>query len=398
MVTKNLTVAAIDAIKRPKSGQVEVFDECYPGLHIRVGPLRKTWSMYYRAGGKLHRKKLGLYPAMGLAAAREAWREKRGLVDAGLEPFPSSKAAAVAPAAPTFEEVFRDWLKRDQADNRSAKVTCQNIENRFLPLWKDRPFAEISRREIRDAIDQIVDAGVVTMARRSHTRLRRLFAWAVSRDIISTNPMTGLEAPGEEVERDRVLTNDELVQVWNGAGQLGYPLGSAYQLLILTGARRKEVGDLRWSEIEDDTIKLSGARTKNGKPHHIPLASQARALLASLPQVSDSVVFTFNGKTPITGWTLAKDRIDKLVKIEPWRLHDVRRTVATNLQKLGVNLQTTEAILGHIAGSRGGIVKVYQVHDFADEKRIALEAWGARVMALVEGHEPAKVLPLRGKR
>lgn len=149
-------------------------------------------------------------------------------------------------------------------------------------------------------------------------------------------------------------------------------------MLILTGARREEISQLRWSEIDGDTIKLSGARTKNGEPHTIPLSAPALELLARLPRISD-LVFTYNGGKPIAAWGRAKATLDKACGVEGWRIHDLRRTVATGLQKLGVNLQTIKAVLGHTSGSRGGIVGVYQRHSFDAEKRAALEAWGAQV-------------------
>jgi integrase len=224
------------------------------------------------------------------------------------------------------------------------------------------------------------------MARRVHGYLHRLFVWAVGRDIIAVNPATNLPLPGSETRRDRVLTDAELLAVWSSTEALGFPFGPAYRLLILTGARREEIGRLKWSEIDGDTIKLKGERTKNGEPHNIPLSAPARALLETLPRFAGGdFVFSTDGHKHVSTWSNAKERIDALVKIEPWRLHDFRRSVATGLQRLGVNLQVIEAILGHVGGSRSGIVAVYQRHSFEREARAALEAWGRHVLGLVEG-------------
>jgi integrase len=234
------------------------------------------------------------------------------------------------------------------------------------------------------------------MARRMHQRLHRLFAWAVGRDIIKVNPLANLPKPGSETKRERVLTDAELAKVWNAAEKLGSPYGPAFQLLILTGARREEIGQLRWSEIVDGgTIELSGSRTKNGEPFTIPLSTAARAILDAMPRLG-KFVFTTSGKLPVSRWSHAKVDLDDHAAIgEPWRTHDLRRTTATGLQKLGTALQVTEAVLGHTGGSRAGLVGIYQRHDFAKEKAAALEAWGAHVMALVEGRAPGKVVPLR---
>jgi integrase len=213
--------------------------------------------------------------------------------------------------------------------------------------------------------------------------LHKLFRWAVTRDIIPANPAADMDKPGSETKRDRVLSDSDLAAVWKAAETLGWPFGDVIRLLILTGARRNEIGHLRWSEIDQDAIKLKGERTKNAEPHNIPLSPAAIAILSEGPRIAGSqFVFTTNGRSPVSGWSRIKTRLPTLD--EPWRLHDLRRTVATGLQKLGVNLQTIEAVLGHVSGSRSGVVGVYQRHSFDAEKRAALDAWGAHVMALVQ--------------
>ena len=155
----------------------------------------------------------------------------------------------------------------------------------------------------------------------------------------------------------------------------------------LTGARRTEIGDLKWSEIESDTIKLAGDRTKNGEPHTIPLSTAASIVLQHAPRISNSQrIFATNSHSSLAGgWSRAKHNLDELSGVKGWRIHDLRRTVATGLQKLGVNLQTIEAVLGHTSGSRSGVVGVYQRHSFDAEKRAALDAWGTHVMAITKG-------------
>lgn len=185
--------------------------------------------------------------------------------------------------------------------------------------------------------------------------------------------------------------------------KLGWPFGDAIQLLILTGARREEIGQLRWSELgQDREITLKGDRTKSGDPHTIPLSSPAISMLGKLRRIDNSdFIFTTNGKTPVSGWSRAKaqldenDPTDKAV-IPAWRLHDLRRTVATGMQKLGVGLQVVEAVLGHVSGSRAGVVGIYQRHTYDAEKRAALEAWGAHVMVLGEEQKRGEIVAIRG--
>jgi len=329
------------------------------------------------------------------AEAREAWREARQEAQRGRDP--GAMARKMEKGATDVQSVFEEWLLRDQAENRTAPEVKRMFERYVLPGWGRRPIEGIRRRDVLDVIDAIADKGAIAMARRVQSRLNRLFVWSVGRGILTLNPMQGLPKPGSDIKRDRVLSDDELAAVWRGAEQLGWPYGRAVQLLLLTGARREEIGQLRWSEVQGATIHLEGARTKTGNAHLIPLSTPAMALLEHAPRVAGSdYVFTISGRRPIRGWSGAKIQLDELASISAWRIHDLRRTVATGMQKLGVVLQVVEAALGHTAGSRGGIVGIYQRHDYANEKRAALEVWGAHVTVLVEGREPGKVVPIRG--
>jgi integrase len=398
--TRTLTAAAVERIRAPRSGQTDHFDQGYPGLALRVsyGGAR-TWVYFYRLFGKQKRMTLGRWPSMSLAAAREAWRDARKTIDKGESPQHQRPAAA-----DSFAAVADEWIKRDQAHNRSCAATERLIDRCAKPVWEGRQISTIGRRDINDLIDSVADRGAIVMARRLHAHLHRLFRWAVGRGILETNPMAHLPKPGSEVPCDRVLTDPELAQVFKNTTKLRPPFGPIFQLLILTGARRGEITGLRWSEIVDARsdlpheqmqIELSGSRTKNGKPHIIPLSPPALAILKELARIGPSdFVFTINGRNPVTDLAASKERLDGLINIPAWRTHDLRRTVATGLQRLGINLQVIEAVLGHVGGSRSGIVGVYQRHSFDAEKHTALEAWAREVERIVDG-KPAKVLPLR---
>ena len=389
-----LTDAAVKRLKAPAIAQIDYFDSGYPGLALRVScGGRKSWNYIYRFAGKPRRMTFDTFPAMTLAGAHEAWRQARDDVRAGLDP---AKPKAPEPAT-DFGSVFEEWMQRDQAGQRSERDVRKRMEREVVHLWAHRKITDIGKRDILDAIDRVADRGHKTSALRLYAHLHRMFQWCLGRGIVTANPVTALPKPGDETRRDRVLNDAELIAVWNAAEKIGYPFGQATQLLILTGARRQEIAALKWSEIEDGAIRLSGARTKNGQPHLIPLSSFARSILDSNPRTGD-FVFSLTGKFPIRNWSRAKADLDDYACItEPYVLHDFRRTAATNLQKLKVPLEVTEAILGHVSGSRAGTVRIYQKHDYAPEKSAALEAWGAHVMALVEGQALGKVLPMRGK-
>ena len=398
MARRHLTAAAVSRICPPTAGQVDHFDSGYPGLALRVSyGGSRTWVYFYRWQGRQKRLTLGPWPALELAQARDSWREARKRLAAGQEPV----AAPAVVAADNFASVVAEWLKRDQAGNRSRGEVERILRREALPAWGHLRIADISRRQMLDLIDSIADRGAVTLARRAHAHLHRLFRWSVGRGIIAANPMTDLPKPGEEVRRKRVLTDDELRLAWKAADQIGWPMGSAIQLLILTAARREEIGALQWREMDmtRNEIRLAGERTKNKEPHTIPLSLAAQKLIDGLPRVAGSLfVFTTTGTTPVSGWSRAKSNLDQVmlksaqeyggedadsIHRNPWRIHDLRRTIATGMERLGIRLQVVEAFLGHVAGSRAGVVGIYQQHTYDDEKRKAAEKWAEHVTSLV---------------
>ena len=379
---RHLTDASVQRLKPPARGSLEVFDLGYPGLALRIGHGgAKSFEMFYRVGGKLRRETIGRWPGVSLAGARESWRKAREAIARGEDPARRGKAPAML-----FESVVEEWVRRDQSKNKPSSLyqVTRSLEVDLLPAWRGKRVDEITKRDVIELLDSIADRGAPIMARRVQAYVRRFFRWCIERDILKTDPTAGMARVGNGKSRERVLSDEELAKVW-GAVSDG-PYGSATRLLVLTGARREEITRLRWSEIDGDSIKLEGNRTKTGAPHIIALSKAAQALLASIARIADSdFVFTGSGKKPLAAWSRPKILLDAASGVTNWRIHDLRRTVATGMQKLGISLQVTEAVLGHTSGSRGGIVGVYQRHDYAAEKRAALEAWGEYVTALVDG-------------
>ena len=200
-----------------------------------------------------------------------------------------------------------------------------------------------------------------------------------------------------------MLEDAELVRLWHASAGLAPQWRDFLRMLVLTGQRRSEVSDMAWAEVAADgrTWTIPPARAKNGVAHDVPLASAVMDLLAGRPRIMDvNWIFSDGRKNAPSGFGGMKADLDHLVR-EPnaegkptlpalprWTLHDLRRTLATGLQRLGVRLEVTEAVLNHTSGSRAGIVGVYQRHTWSAEKRTALEAWAAHVIALV-GRTPA---------
>ena len=374
MPKRALSDLNVKRAKPPTNGQVDIFDAGYPGFALRVSyGGGKSWVYFYRIGGRLRRRSLGAYPAVTLAEARQLWRDAKHQVSLGRDPG-WQRASDL-----NFESVAREWLKRDQADKRSLKEVTRIVEKELIPEWGQRSIRDIRRHDILVLSDRIADRGATTMARRVMAYVHRLFRWAKSRDLIESNPATDLPKPGREVARDRVLTDAELAAVWKAAVEIGWPYGPAAQLLILTGARRAEIAELKWSEIHGNTIKLSGARTKNAEPHDMPLSEQALDVLSRMPRIAGSE-YVFGKPLRSGAWSNAKIKFSA-AKIQPWRIHDLRRTVSTGMNELGTEPHIVEAVLGHTVK---GVAGVYNRAKYEAAKRAALKAWGAHVMALVQ--------------
>jgi integrase len=252
--------------------------------------------------------------------------------------------------------------------------------------WGHRKIADITRADVNRFLDGIVDRGSPIAANRVFAALRKLFGWAETRYALSANPCDRVERPSAEVSRDRLLTDDELKAVWEAAGELGWPFGPFVQLLILTGQRLNEVAGISWSELdlEKRLWTLPRGRVKNDKGHEVPLSAQAIQIIKSVPRIAGrDLLFSTTGTSPISGFSKTKATIDEKSGVTGWTFHDLRRTLASGMARLGINLPVIEKILNHSSGSFRGIVGVYQRHSFADEKRAALDVWGAHLARLV---------------
>ena len=405
----------------------EVPDGKISGLYLVVQPSgAKSWAVRYRLAGQPKKLTLGPYPAIDLATARKRAQEAIGDIAGGKDPASEKRAAReLAGAERDAEDSRLDRIAASYVDRyvkRSVgEAWGKEIERllrvEILPKLGDKHIAAIKKVQILDLLDAIVDRGSPITANRAFAVLRQLFNWAADRDLITVSPMPK-SAPAPENARDRVLSDKEIQLVWRAFDQIGRPFGSIGKLLLLTGARRDEIAEGSWSEIELEarTWTIPPMRTKNEEAHEIPLSDAALNTLRDLTPIAGkpNLVFTTTGRTAVSGFSKAKAAIDATVleilkerardrdedadaveAFTHWTLHDLRRTVATNLQKLGVRLEVTEAVLNHTSGSRAGIVGVYQRHKWSTEKRAALDAWALVLDAIVTGASDEKLKEMR---
>jgi integrase len=293
------------------------------------------------------------------------------------------------------------------------------IKGGLAARWSDKQIADIDGHDVHAIVREATKHGIPGIRARNggasdprgralFRALSKMFSWSGRRG--HKNPCAGEECPGAPPARDRKLEEKEIRWLWLATEAIGEPFGPLVRLLLLTGARREEIAQMLWSEISDDGkfLNLPGSRTKNGKPHEVPLPSAAQEILANVKRIAGrpGYCFTTNGRTPVSGFSKIKARLDARMLAEankergsdtaiaPWRLHDVRRTAASGMQRLGVPVEVIERCLNHLSGSYQGVAGIYQRDPMTDAVRDALERWATHVLAIVAG---PKVIPLRGR-
>jgi integrase len=376
-----LTLNRIYSLKCPAGKRdMLVFDGEQRGLGVRVtAGGGKTYLAQYRFQGHKRRIPLGSCRAVSLAKARDAVRAIMGDVARGIDPTAERKKAKVHEAL-TLAALLSDWQVLHLSGKRpSYAAEAMRALRRAFKNHLDLPAADLDRATAVQAIDAIARQGSPAMAAQTAAYGKVAYGWAVKRGALSVNPFINLPV-APTVKRDRVLSDGELAAVWHATDVIG-PFNIIVRLLILTGQRREEVAGMPWAELSGDLSSwtIPGNRTKNHRTHVVPLSEQAQVLLRGAPRFGELVFGVF------ANWTNSKAALNAKSGVTAWRLHDLRRTAATGLQRLGVRLEVTEQVLNHVSGSRAGIVGIYQRHDFASEKRAALDAWGNHVLAIVEG-------------
>jgi integrase len=394
MPTKKLTDLFVERVKPPPSGRIEYFDASFGGLALRVTEKgHKSWSLYYRRNGKRGRYTIGPYPAVKPVDARREAMATLERVRAGIDPSAEKRGRRLRPGpeSDTFAKVLDDHLERHLKKNTVA--TTHNEIKRMLkrdalPLWQNWPISTITRRDVIDLIDAIVERGAPVQANRMLTRLGALFNWAVQQDRLASSPIAGMKPPSKERSRDRALIDDEIRWFWAGCEEIGWPFGPLFKLLLLTGQRRDEVGGIEWADLDlpNSLWNLPRYKAKNNRAHHVHLSAPALEILSSLPRVGNGLVFTTNGITAVSGFGRAKRRLDRAMldergegdasTIPPWTLHDLRRTAATGMARLNIAPHVLDRVLNHVSGRIRGVAAVYNRFEYLDERKAALERWG----------------------
>lgn len=418
------TIKGLGLKVTPAGGKVYIYQYrlARPGMADRTPPRKYT---------------IGKHGNLTPDQARSRAKELAAMVERGIDPRQAELDAigakdevkrqaenkAKLESELVFEKVAERWLEHYEAEKgrrpRTVEQARHIVKMRLEPALKGKPLPHITRADLQGIIDAIpIKHRASRLAVYAYSSV--LFRWAMERGEIADNPVRLMAKPSAPEPRKRVLTDNELLIVCEAAKRLRDPYRAYFKLLILTGQRREEVAGMVWGELDRSTSTwtIPGNRTKNGVAQIVPLASavveeldrlvlelQVKAKVSETPirhWPQFGPVLTTYGKTVIKSYSKAKAELDNAItKTRPqadplpaWRVHDLRRTLATGLQRLGVRFEVTEAVLNHVSGARSGVAGIYQRHDWKDEKRAALSAWAGHVDCLVSGFKQGNIIPL----
>jgi integrase len=380
------------------------FDDEVPGfgLRLRAGGSR-TFVVQYGLGGRQRRMTIGSAKLLDPAKARATAKDLLAKVRLGQDPAAERAAARLRASDEALGVIAERFLARQERRVRPRTYTeiKRYLERHWKPL-RSIPVTTIDRSLVSARLGKLASEHGPIAADRARAALSSFFAWAIGEGLCDVNPVIGTNKHFDgATARDRVLSDRELATIWKVLPDSDY--GGIVRLLILTGQRREEIAGLRWSEIDMQAavITLPSERTKNRRAHEIPVSKPALSILNSRPvYVNRDFVFgdgprraNAEGKGGFQGWSKAKVALDERAKLaSPWRLHDVRRTVATRMADLGIAPYIVEAVLNHISGHKAGVAGIYNRSSYAAEKKAALERWANHVQALVEHALPPEVL------
>jgi integrase len=379
---------------------VLIFDDELAGFFLRIARKtgRSTYGADYRVAGKRRRIKLG--PADGTADAlrnaRKAARQVLAEATLGQDAL-GRRAQQQKAGAETFGRLVQAFL-RDQ--ERVIRPKTHEEWSRYLLRYvrtlHGTPISQLNKLEASNELARVAREHTATASDRCLTAMVATFSWAVRTGRLEANPLLGMSRRSARVERDRSLDDGELAEVWRHAGEAGSDFADIVKLLILTACRREEIGTLAWNEIDAERrlIVLHPPRVKGDTPLRLPLSNQALAVLDARPRWAqrDRVFGLSTDGNGFSGWSRCKARLDDRIArarisdgrrpIEPWRLHDLRRSVATGMARLGVSEGVADRCLNHVPAT-SAVSRIYQRHSFEREMRAAFELWGNHIESIV---------------
>jgi integrase len=377
-----LTDSAVAALKVPHGkSEIIAFDDSLPGFGVRVRQGGSRRFVYqYKLNGANRRV---TFKEANVKRARAAAQILAAKVTLGSDPALEKEAAHDA-AGDTFKRCLDRYLARPQGQRRERTLQeiRRHLERNLQPLHRLH-VKEISRRRVADELMRLTAENGAVQSNRTRSSLSAFLNWCIGEGYVDVN-VAAQTNKHEEIARSRVLSDAELRTIWNALPEQG-DYRDLIRLLILTGQRLREIGDLSWREVDlgKAIITLPPSRTKNHREHVVPLSVPALEILKGRARNERELVFGQTGDHGFSGFSRAKGLLDQRAKLKvPWVVHDIRRSVATGLARL-VQPHIVECVLGHVGGFKAGIASTYNLHAYEDEKRHALNLWGKHISGLV---------------
>jgi integrase len=401
-----LTAKAVNVLTLPPGkGDVIFFDDAMPGFGYRLrlgagGKLMRSWVVQYRRAGATRRMLLGSAEVVGAEQARQAARKALGAVANGLDPQ-GERADRRDADRNTLRKAVDEFLavKQRELRPRSFVETKRYLVGAYFKPLHTMPLDTITRRDVAACIVRITRENGNPTAIQARAKLSGFFAWAIQMGLTDNNPVINTPQPAENEPRDRVLSDAELAAIWRACGDDEF--GKIVRLMILTGCRRQEIGGMKWGEFSPDGTSwtLPSVRAKNKRPLTLPMMPAMREIVDTVPKlVGRDQLFGERADRGFTKWHTHKhDGLDRRLgdQVQPWNLHDIRRTVATRMCDIGIAPHVVEQILNHQSGHRRGVAGIYNKSNYEREVRAALALWHDHIRTLIEGGERKVVqLPL----
>jgi integrase len=392
-----LTAKAVGALTLPvgKTDMI-VFDGEVRGLGYRLrlganGKLLKSWVVQYKRGGATRRMNLGPAAVLGAEAARLQAKKVLGKVALGEDPAGDRRDRRDKDRN-TMRALVDEYLAGKRKEVRPKtfnEVTRYLTGKAYFGALHGIAIDQITRHDVARRVVTVQRESGNATAREARGALSTFFVWCLRMGLCDANPVNDSVKPAEIAPRERVLSNEELAAIWRAAGDDEY--GKIVKLLILTGTRRAEIGDMAWPEIDLDraTFTIPSSRSKNGRAHTLPIMPMMREIIESVPRMATRPQLFGQRSHGFTNWTLPKPVLDERsgVTEPPWTIHDIRRTVATRMNDIGIAPHVVEAVLNHQSGSRRGVAGVYNKSPYTNDVRNALAAWHDHLRAIIAGGE-----------
>ncbi len=365
MPKTTLTDIVVRNLKAPDKGQETYWDATLPGFGVRVSQGGTKSFIVIRRG---KRRVLGRYPIMTL---KEGRTEGRKILH---DPVGYAKSQHIDISYPEAVERYLN-MKKGEVRPRTLEGYAHLLRTFDFPQL----VADIRPYHVGDALDRIEQQ---TKKSNAYTALKMFFNWCVAREYCTLNPLQNLKKPKVPASRERVLSDDELAVIWNACNKLG-KYGAILQVLMLTGQRRDQVARLQTSWVEDDVFKFPASVMKNGKEHHCPIGPLTEyVLLQTIP--IDGYYFSplrAVGR-PFSAWSKSKNRLDGMIDIDPWRVHDLRRTWSTNAARLDIPPHITARILSHTS-EEAKVAKIYNRYRYRTEMAEAMHKMNDHILSLI---------------